>query len=218
MKKLLIYYGFIVTSTMVLAGFLGASSTPQLISAVFFYPLAMYFTLLILPKRNRAIILPQTLPVVKEKKVQRKISEEKISETVKLQPIEEGKVDKERRAFLKAIGTAGMTIFLLSIFTKKAQGAFFGSMPGPGTVALKDIAGNKIDPAVKHPTDGYRIAELDDGTPSYYGFIDKEGNWFIMRDNNGTYKYITGSTGFSSAWTGKGAEPEINWKYYDAAF
>jgi hypothetical protein len=196
---------------MVLAGFLGADTTPQLISAVMFYPLAMYFTLLILPKRNRAIVIPKAQP----SKPVKVVNEERIE---KLEKVDDSKLDKERRAFLKAIGTAGMTIFMLSIFTKKAQAAFFGSMPGPGTVALKDIAGNKINPAEKHPTDGYRIAELDDGTPSYYGFINKDGAWFIMRDNNGTYKYITGSSGFSSAWSGKGDEPEINWQYYDTAF
>ena len=197
---------------MVLAGFLSAESTPQLISAVMFYPLAMYFTLLILPKRNRAIVIPKTITVRPTKVLKTETTIEK------LEKVDDTKLDKERRAFLKAIGTAGMTIFMLSIFTKKAQAAFFGSMPGPGTVALKDIAGNKINPAEKHPTDGYRIAELDDSTPAYYGFINKDGAWFIMRDNNGTYKYITGSTGFSSAWSGKGDEPEINWQYYDAAF
>jgi len=105
------------------------------------------------------------------------------------------------------------------MFTKKAQAAFFGSVPGPGTIAIKDSTGAVIDPAEKHPTDGYRLAELDDSVPSYYGFLNKESEWFIMREEaTGTYKYKVGTTGFTTAWAGRAAIPEIEWLYYDSAF
>ena len=39
---------------------------------------------------------------------------------------------------------------------------------------VKDSNGNKIDPSIKSPTDGYGIANVDSATyPAYYGFINK---------------------------------------------
>jgi hypothetical protein len=55
--------------------------------------------------------------------------------------------DPERRKFLKLIGAAGGSLFLMTIFTKKAEASFFGSMPGPGTLAIKNSSGTTIDPS-----------------------------------------------------------------------
>ncbi len=214
-RQLYIYYNFIICTALVIMGFLGALSYAQLVSAILFYPLMLYFAYLIIPRNTKAIALPK-----KKEEVKKKPEKTKDGEVLELKKEgeEKTKFDIDRRAFIKLIGSAGMSLFLLSIFTKKAQGAFFGSVPGPGTVAIKDTTGAKIDPAIKHPTDGYRVAELDDSTPSYYGFIDKDSNWFIIRDNDGTYKYKTGSSGFSASWSGRGSIPEIEWLYYDDAF
>ena len=135
---------------------------------------------------------------------------------------ENRKFDLDRRAFLKLIGSAGLSVFMFSIFTKRAHAAFFGSAPGPGTVALKDSGGNLIDPAIKQPTDGYRIAELDDTSDpsnSYYGFVNKDGDWFILREaSDGEYKYfkklITNGS-FSSEWVNRGG---FTYQYFDAIF
>ena len=204
---------------MVIMGFLGAESYAQLTAAIMFFPLMLYFAYLIIPRNTRAISLPQKKAKTKSKKKTTTVNKKgEVVELKKEGEEKEGKFDLDRRAFIKLIGSAGMSLFLLAMFTKKAQGAFFGSVPGPGTVAIKDTTGTKIDPAIKHPTDGYRVAELDDATPSYYGFIDKDGNWFIIRDDDGTYKYKTGTSGFTTAWSGRGSIPEIEWLYYDEAF
>jgi len=68
------------------------------------------------------------------------------------QPEKLPRVDIDRRQFLKLISSAGLTLFLFSIFAKRAQAAFFGSVPGSGTVALKDTTGTPIDPAIKTPS------------------------------------------------------------------
>lgn len=217
MRRILVYYNFIVCGVMVLVGFSGAQSYPQLASAALFYPLAVYFTLLVIPQRKRALKYP-VAPVTKPTKKGVKLS--KIEPEV-LAPEEETErdFDLDRRAFIKLIGSAGLSVFFLSMFTKKAQAAFFGSVPGPGTIAIKDSTGTVIDPAEKHPTDGYRLAELDDAVPSYYGFINKDSEWFIMREEaSGTYKYKVGTTGFTTAWSGRATIPEIEWLYYDSAF
>jgi hypothetical protein len=135
------------------------------------------------------------------------MSESKGSKTSNEKPIKlQRHFDTDRRMFLKLIGSAGLSIFLLAIFTRKAHGAFFGSVPGPGTVALKDTTGVQIDPAQHHPTDGYKIARLDESDDidpnSYYGFLKKGGAWFIMREeSDGTYKYAKGASDFiASGW------------------
>jgi hypothetical protein len=197
MRKAIVYYSFIITFIMVVMGFISAQNVPHLVSSILFFPLALYFWLQVFPQRKRAINLEKVR--VKEDKIA------KANEEVEL--IEEGEVegvDQDRRAFLKIIGSAGLSLFMMAIFTKKAEAAFFGSVPGPGTVAIKDASGNLINPAEKHPTDGYEISRIDDSTPSYYGFTNKDGAWFIMKeDSSGNYTYAAGSSNFTSNWANR---------------
>jgi len=199
MKQLLIYYSFILASLMTFAGFTTANSIPELISAVFFFPLAVYFASLVIPKTKHALTIkvrptpPTLLPLQKDP----------LPPEADLAPAKP-KLDLDRRKFLKLISSAGLSVFLLSVFTKKAQGAFFGSIPGPGTVALKDTSGTQIDPAEKHPTDGYKISRLDDSSPAYYGFTNKDEGWFILKeDSSGNYTYEVGSGTFTTNWTNR---------------
>jgi len=203
---------------MTLSAFLKAESSAQIISSVIFFPLFLYFLDLVIPKRQKAIVIQPIKLLVKKKtsfaeasKVKQKISK-KAPEVV-----EEGELDIDRRVFLKIIGSAGAGLFLLSIFTKKTHAAFFGSVPGPGTIAIKDSSGTVIDPAIKTPTDGYKISEIDDASsPAYYGFIDKTGAWFIMKeDSSGAYRYVKGDSGFSSNWTNRA---NLSFGYFDAIF
>jgi hypothetical protein len=217
MKRLLHYYSFIVVSIMALIGFTSAQSVGQLIPAVLFFPLAVYFGILITPKRSKAILLPKFQVPPQKLNKEEKISEGKVT---KLKGF-----DMDRRAFLKIIGSAGLTVFFFSIFAKRAEAAFFGSVPGPGTVALKDSAGAIIDPAIKHPTDGYKINQMDDTSDppyAYYGFANKDGAWFIMREttsgvDEGQYRYRKGSSGFPAGWGGRTANPET-YDYFDEIF
>lgn len=196
---------------MAITGFIGVKTYSQLIPAILFFPLALYFWLAVVPKKKAAIPLPETNQVKKKKE-----------KPQKLEKVEEGKVrvDEERRKFLKIIGTAGVTLFLFSIFTKKAQAAFFGSVPGPGTVSLKDSTGNVIDPAIKKPTDGYAVTEIDDSTSTaYYGFVNKDGEWFIQKeDSSGGYRYTKGSSGFTNATTGWPNRTNLSYDYFDNIF
>ncbi len=218
MKKLLIYYNFVIVTLMIVGGFFGTGSYAQLASAALFFPLAAYFLFLVLPNRSKAIIFPKPQEVEKVKKKKAK------TEVLKAEKIEDGgsekkRIDANRRAFVKLIGSAGVSLFLFSIFTKKAQGAFFGSVPGPGTIALKDTSGTLIDPAIKLPTDGYKISEIDDSSPSYYGFVDKDGDWFIMEESStGQYKYykkiVTDDT-FTVEWPNRGG---FTYLYFDSIF
>jgi hypothetical protein len=126
--------------------------------------------------------------------------------------------DYKKRQFLKIIGGGGVSLFLtLFVFRQNASAAFFGSGGGPGVVALKDSAGTKIDPAEKQPTDGYNISEIDDSAlPSYYGFVHKNGNWYIAKeDSSGAYRYTKGSSSFSTNWTNRAS---LTYDYFDSIF
>lgn len=214
MKKLLIYYNFIIVSLMVIVGFVSATSYPQVVTASFFFPLFIYFGLRVFPRRNRAIHLPgkaaiETVPV----------KEGILRENEDIQELKKEGVDIDRRMFLKLIGSAGASVFLFSLFTKKAEAAFFGSVPGPGAVSIKDTTGAKIDPAVKHPTDGYKISRLDDSSPAYYGFTNKDGAWFIMKeDASGNYTYAVGSTAFETNWDNRANEILVDYGEYFEKF
>lgn len=212
MKRFLIYYNFIIVSVMVVAGFLTATTYIQLAVAVLFFPLLAYFAGKVVPKRNRAINLPtpSAKAVVMKK-----------AETPEITKLKKEGVDIDRRAFLKLIGTAGLSLFMFAMFTKKAEAAFFGSVPGPGTVSIKDSLGVKIDPAEKHPTDGYNITELDDSTPAYYGFVNKTGAWFIMKEDSTAtpyYSYVKGSSDFTNAVTGWPNRASLSYGYFDNVF
>jgi hypothetical protein len=229
MKKLLTFYNFVIVSVLVFIGFLSAASYSQILSASIFYPIFVYFALLLVPKPQKAVVLPKEVTPTKSIKhkskknlTKTKRSKEKV---VELKRIEEDgpakKFDIDRRAFIKLVGSGGMAVFLFSVFgIKKAQAAFFGSVPGPGIVGLKDASGTRIDPAEKHPTDGYKITEIDDASsPAYYGFVNKDGAWFIMRENSsGEYRYTSGSSDFTNATTGWPNRASLSYGYFDTEF
>lgn len=209
MKKIIIYYNFALISIMIFSGFFGARNFAELFSAILFFPLGIYFFNLILPHKKNALVIPDPVQLVEEI-IKPGEKAKKVAE--KPNP----KFDMDRRMFIKLIGSAGISLFLLSIFSGKAQGAFFGSVPGPGTISVKDSSGVVVDPAIKHPTDGYNISQLDDGNPAYYGFLEKTGKWFIMREEStGDYRYAKGDSSFSTNWTGRAG---LTYGYFDAVF
>ncbi len=64
-----------------------------------------------------------------------------------------------------------------------------------------------------NPVDGYQINDNDsDASPNYYGFTDKDGNWYVMKETiaagANTYRYATLTlnptvTLYSDAWTAR---------------
>lgn len=129
-----------------------------------------------------------------------------------------GVSDDNRRLFLKLIGSTSLSMFVLLVLGKKsASAAFFGSVPGPGTVSIKDSSGAVVDPAILQPTDGYTISEVDDsGTTAYYGFVHKTGAWYITQESaTGAYRYAKGASLFSTSWTGRTL---LAYDYFDNVF
>jgi hypothetical protein len=197
---------------LTLSGFLFATTYEALVGAIIFFPLFIYFALAIWPKKEHSyrpeVENSTNSKLIKAKPV--KLTREEVPTRSK------AKIDADRRTFIKLIGSAGVTLFFFSLFTRNAEAAFFGSVPGPGTVNLKDIAGNKIDPAEKQATDGYRINQIDDSTPAFYGFQNASGAWYIMReDASGNYRYTKGASDFSTNWTNRAS---LTYDYFDNIF
>ncbi len=209
-KKLLTLYNLFVCFLLLISGILTARSAAELLNSLVFFPLVLFFGI--------NLIRQIKLTAIGSAKVKKAKTQILASTPTPLEGVAiKGVRDIDRRAFLKLIGSAGISLFMLALFTKKAEAAFFGSVPGPGTISLKDKAGNKIDPAEKNPTDGYEITQLDDsGSPAYYGFVNNSGSWYIMtEDASGAYRYTKGGNNFSTNWT---ARASLSYDYYNTIF
>ncbi len=197
------------TSILLVIATFGLIFSFEYIFIIIIFPLPLYFLLTVFYKEstsNRVVESVKSVEPVYPERSRR-------VESVNQEPIS----DPLKRKFIKIIGGSGLGILLLAIFKPKGvDAAFFGSAPGPGTVAIKDSNDNKIDPAIKSPTDAYGVTEIDDSVPSYYGFVNKEGAWYITKESNdGSYRYNKGSSNFSSNWSSRAS---LTYDYFDATF
>lgn len=70
---------------------------------------------------------------------------------------------------------------------------------------------------------GYRAADVDDddndATANYYGFVDTDGNWYIMKEeisgSVSTYTFTRGTTNYSANWTGRAG---LTYGSFDSTF
>ena len=206
MRKLATFYSFVVTSFLAISGILSATNFVELGTSIVFAPLALYFFILMLPKKAAKVVIDMD-PVL-----------DIIPDQIK--KIKNPDYDPERRKFLKLIGAAGGSLFLMTIFTRNAEASFFGSMPGPGSISVKNSSGSLIDPAEKKPTDGYNITEIDDtGADTYYGFVNKDGAWYIQKElSTGAYRYVKGSSDFTNVTTGWPNRASLTYNYFNDVF
>lgn len=220
MSKLLFFYNLLITGIIAVTGLASAKAFNQAVFALLFIPLFIYFLRKLKGRASPVHLVlkaQQFLPTTYMPPPEF-VAASEIVEGEELSPLEVK--DVNRRLFLKLIGTAGLTTFFFALFTKSSHAAFFGSVPGPGTVSLKDTAGNKIDPAEKQPTDGYEVCQIDDSAiPSYYGFVDKNSNWYIAREGNGgEFRYTAGTypaTNFTTSWSTRAS---LSYALFDQAF
>lgn len=177
MRKTFIYGGFIIVSIVVVGVFVTAKSIAQLAIAILLYPPLVYLAFKYIPRQPRKV--PPKQPIMKVKP----ISE---SEKEKLEI-----VDIDKRAFLKAIGAAGLTFFLLSLFSNKV-----------GSLLSGKTASTEVNPAVSQPTDGYKISDIDNSESPFYGFTNKDGAWYIMKEDLDTssFRYVKGEANFPKNW------------------
>ncbi len=62
----------------------------------------------------------------------------------------------------------------------------------------------------------YKISDIDDsGETQYFGFTDKNGNWYILALTSTTARYALGSTDYSSNWTNRSS---LSYDYFFNVF
>lgn len=226
MKRLILIYNLLILIVFVVASMLNARSASQFLFTLLFIPPLIYFYRLLTGQFHKHYPTMKT-EAANDSSANRlavfssqagTISSLDENDAIEPEFMTDPEVsDVNRRLFLKLIGSAGVSAFLFSIFTDKAQASFFGSMPVPGAMTVKNTSGQAIDPAEKQPTDGYEISEIDDSTsPAYYGFVHKTGAWYISQEGStGSYRYVKGGSDFPSAWTNRAT---LTYDYFDNVF
>jgi hypothetical protein len=193
MNKVLTYSSLTICAALVVFTFLTAKSYEQLAAAIVLYPMLGYFVLKAFPRsREVDMNIPYAPPIA--------------TAQTKPEAVNIGKtevVDVDKRSFLKLVGTMGVAIFISSLLGERVGQILFGKslMQGANT--------SPPPPATTTPTssitEGYKIAEADDGAVSYYGFTNVKGNWIIMRDDSETnsFRYAKGEKDFPGNWQGR---------------
>jgi hypothetical protein len=195
MNKALTYTGFSLGAIFVVVIFVTAKTYTQLAVASLVYIPFAYFAFLIFQKATKKPKLTVKVP----SKVQEKVQAQPQIEPEKAkgdENITSQVVDIDKRAFLKLVGATGLSVFLFSIFGRRVETALFGNVLNSGTGT------NNVSPTQASPTDGYKISEVDDGETSYYGFTNKDGAWFIMKEDpdSGSFRYAQGKRDFAGSW------------------
>lgn len=201
MNKILLYFGFAVACVVVIAVFVTATSYIHLAIASLLYPPLIYFAYKIFPL-NIAHVSGQ-------------ISETRINQVRPQTRVESSKKqyvvsDIDKRAFLKLVGATGLSFLMISIFGKRIESLFNGQSIQIPSPTANPPRGLTSPSASVSPTEGYAIAEIEEGALGYYGFINKQGAWFIMKEDleSGSFRYVKGGSGFPSNW-----EKRENLKY-----
>lgn len=200
-RKTLAYSSLAVLSIIVVIAFVTAKNYVQLGFAVAVYPFFMYFVYKVFLGENHAVTtanarVPQITTVPK-------------NDDEHFNKVEVADVDK--RTFLKIIGTAGLSFFVFSLLGRRVESLFFGKAVDPGTGTL---GGTLQGTSTKESMEEYKISEIDDSTDvAYYGFVNKDGAWFIMKEDLGasTYRYARGNSGFSDNWQNR---RDLKYDYY----
>ncbi len=215
MRKILILTCFIIATLVMFGMFISATTYVQLAVAIVTYPLLVYVAFVVFPRKNFIHASPATTITLEPPLAAQK------TESVKTGGI--GIADIDKRVFLKLIGATGLSLFLFSIISRKTEGLFFRGIQSPATsaasgrLALEDLAGNKVNPAQNQPTDGYGIAEIDDSLVAFYGFTNKNGAWYIMREDpdTGSFRYSKGDSSFPGNWTNR---EKLKYDYFNNVF
>ena len=92
---------------------------------------------------------------------------------------------------------------------KNAGGSASVSITGGGS------GGNQV---ILDSLTQYHVNDADEASATkYYGFSDKDGNWYITKNDTAanSYRYTKGSGAYSTAWTNRAA---LTYALYDVTF
>ncbi|MBI2049671.1 hypothetical protein HYT32_02075 [Candidatus Roizmanbacteria bacterium] len=212
-KILLIYPTFAIALLFVTVAFITSTSFTQLGVAIILYPLLVFFAYKIFKGESLQVrrVYPSEHPSTTEQHVK---SKKKIEDT-KEKNIEVTDINK--RAFLKIVGATGLSFFLISTFGRTIQSLLSGQTLTQIPTPIGNPQNSQANGPKTSPTDEYKISEVDDDIISFYGFINKNGDWFIMKGdtNSGTFRYAKGTSNFPENWKKR---KNLKYDYYDNTF
>lgn len=133
--------------------------------------------------------------------------------------------DEDRRMFIKLLGSTGLFLFIYSILNRNSDRSILNKLKDSRGLGLfGDMSGGQNSQMPQIPsqpqtktTDDYKIAEIDDNVIAYFGYIDQDGGWYIMRADSetGSIRYIKGDANFARSWENR---ENLDYKYYHEVF
>lgn len=206
-RLLLVNFSFVMALGVVVATFITAKTYTQLGVAIILYPLLAFFAYKAFENSIWRPSLKKPQAAMQHTAVSARV------EDFKKEGVSVADIDK--RLFLKVIGTTGLSFFLISIFGRRAESLLFGQ--NLGTAPASVPSAGKTAAATPSPTDGYTISEVDDGIVGYYGFINKDSAWFIMKrdTDNGSFRYTEGTSKFPDNWKNR---ENLKYDYFHNVF
>lgn len=187
-QKATFYVILVVVGLLITVIFVTATTYTQLAIASLLYPPLAYFAFKYFPAKSG------------KRSSERLVVKIKSEDKPKKRPVEI--VDIDKRAFLKMIGAAGFSFFIFSLFTRRVEDLIFNRNYGAGNNSTGSLSGNGGTSSIE-PTEGYKVTEIStDESSYYYGFVNKDGNWYVMREDptEGSFRYVKGDINFSSGW------------------
>ena len=211
-KVVLTYSSLAIACLAVMAVFITATSYSQLAAATLAYPFLIFFAYKVLPLKAKrpASTRPPRLgeagvgrgwPALEKTVVKKQIQTDAQTKTQEEKRSYLGVSDSEKRTFLKLIGATGLSFFLISIFGRRFENLLFGQNAAAPSSMVSPLGG-QTNTATASPTEGYKISEIDNGLVGYYGFVNKNGGWLIMKEDtsSGSFRYTKGLSNFPFNW------------------
>jgi len=83
----------------------------------------------------------------------------------------------------------------------EAFGVYKNLMFGWGGTVPVSVRVNSDGELIVSDLSNYKIADIDD--TGYFGFTNKDGGWYIMKESSGAFRYIKGDSDYATSWTGR---------------
>ena len=201
MTKSLTYTGFALASLVLAAAFVTSKTYTQLGVAVAVYPLLIFFAYRLFVHNDRKVQPTIVQPQDQLNKQDEEVNQEKV----------EVVTDLNKRAFLKIVGATGLSFFLISLFGRRIESLFLNRTLDTGIGPIGFPEDQSVTGGI---SESYKISEIDDAsTVTYYGFVNKQGAWFIMKEDveSNSYRYVRSGTDFSNNWVNR---ENLKYDYY----
>lgn len=207
-NNILKYTAIAVLGLLIILIFITAKSYTQLALAVTLYPFIVYLIFKVMPtqKVDQQIREPAVV-TVKPVNTQETTVQNKVEIT-----------DIDKRTFLKLVGAAGLSFFVFSILGKRVESLLLGNALQSKIPELQNTE-TQVDSSsqIKNNED-FKISEIDDsGEATYYGFINKAGNWMIMKEDSesSSFRYAKGDSNFEKNWPNR---EKLKYDYFHNLF